>query len=399
MERLIRLAATLFCGACLGCSCSTLTGEQEPPRESVRFGINTRATEEGVTAGTTYRIMAYKPETLEFKKSGTYILESLPEGEDAVGELTPCVLDSEGERMEGDGVDCFSGSNESYLLVFVSPGIKNNPDGSFDIDMAKLKSEGCRFVASELPEVRKLGPYGSITMKSKMKKHCARVGFDFYKSKEGSVSEFEIRDLRITSAGDDEETVRFHPARRQVEVRDLNAGIPVNLTPSAGGEADADGNPLRLTTAVDDRAAIVAAVYAPPAESAKFLDTSEANLLKESEYLLMQCTLVQGTRETAVVLPLTASNHEILSQRNYIYRVLVKSNYIALSVDVFDPAGGTPNGWDEVNPGGTDDGTVGGSGDTIYLGNWEIVQTPGGEGWELRQLDEQVIRAPGQTEE
>jgi len=104
-------------------------------------------------------------------------------------------------------------------------------------------------------------------------------------------------------------------------------------------------------------------------------------------------------REMPVVLPLTAKAKDcaILPQRNYIYRVVVKSNYISLSVDVFDAPDGNPNDWENIRP-GENEGTIGGEADTIHLGTWEIVQN-GDDGWELLEIDEQIIGRPDKTEE
>lgn len=395
---LSRHTALVLAAACLACSCSEeLRKEVEPM--PVRFGIDTRASDTKLTAGTTYRVMAYTPTTFAFARTGTYLLESLP-GEGEVAELKPCALNADGSLDEtGEVTDVFSGQNTTYSFVTVSPGVKNNDDGSFDIDMAQLKTTGCRFVASELPESKRLGPYGLVKMNNKMKECRARIGFDFYKSKAAGVGDFQIEDLSISSAGNGKETVKFYPAKRQVKIDDLTATIPIELSNPTEEDKKEKGDSLHLTTTLTDMAAIVPAIYAPRSKAAEILKTAATNLL-ESEYLLMQCKLVQGVREMPVVLPLTvkAKDCAILPQRNYIYRVVVKSNYISLSVDVYEASDGNPNDWENIRP-GEDEGTIGGEADTIYLGTWEIVQDPGGNGWELRVPDDQVIGRPDKTEE
>ncbi|UVR25565.1 hypothetical protein NXY22_19470 [Parabacteroides distasonis] len=393
-----RHTAIVLAAACLACSCSRELREEVAP-EQVRFGIDTRASDTGLTAGTTFRVMAYNTTTFGLARTGTYLLESPPD-EGEVAELKPCALDADGNLDATDEVtDVFTGQNTTYSFVFVSPGVKNNDDGSFDIDMARLKTTGCRFVASELPESKQLGPYGLVKMNNKMKECRARIGFDFYKSNAAGVGDFQIEDLRISSAGDGMETVKFYPAKRQVQVNDLTSTIPIELTPSTEKPEDENGNSLHFTTEEENMAAIVPAIYAPRSKTAEILKTEETNLL-ESEYLLMQCKLVQGMREMPVVLPLTvkAKDCAILPQRNYIYRVVVKSNYISLSVDVYDALGGNPNDWENIRP-GEDEGTIGGEADTIHLGTWEIVQDTDGNGWELQEADEQIIGRPDKTEE
>jgi len=389
--------ALVLAAACLACSCSRELREEVVP-EQVRFGIDTRASDTKLTAGTTFRIMAYNPTTFAFARTGTYQLESLP-GEGEAAELKPCALEADGNLdATGEVTDVFTGQNTTYSFVFVSPGVKNNDDGSFDINMAQLKTTGCRFVASELPESKRLGPYGLVKMSNKLKECRARIGFDFYKSNAAGVGDFEINDLCISSAGNGTETVKFYPAKRQVKVDDLTAAISIDLTAPTTDDIKEKGDSLHLTTALTDMAAIVPAIYAPRSKTAEILKTEETNLL-ESEYLLMQCKLVQGVREMPVVLPLTAKAKDcaILPQRNYIYRVVVKSNYISLSVDVFDAPDGNPNDWENIRP-GENEGTIGGEADTIHLGTWEIVQN-GDDGWELLEIDEQIIGRPDKTEE
>lgn len=392
-----RHTAIVLVAACLACSCSRELREEVAP-EQVRFGIDTRASDIGLTAGTTFRVMAYNTTTFGLARTGTYLLESPPD-EGEVAELKPCALDADGNLDATDEVtDVFTGQNTTYSFVFVSPGVKNNDDGSFNIDMAQLKTTGGRFIASELPENKQLGPYGRIVMTKKLKECRARIGFDFYKSKTGGVGDFRIEDLTISSAGEATETVKFYPAKRQVQVNDLTSTIAINLSAPTTDDQKEKGDSLHMTTALTDMAAIVPAIYAPRNKTAEILKTAETNLL-ESEYLLMQCKLVQGMREMPVVLPLTvkAKDCAILPQRNYIYRVVVKSNYISLSVDVYDALGGNPNDWENIRP-GEDEGTIGGEADTIHLGIWEIVQN-GDDGWELLEIDEQIIGRPDKTQE
>lgn len=387
---LSRHTALVLAAAYLACSCSEELREEVAP-EQVRFGIDTRASDTQLTAGTTYRIMAYNPTTFAFARTGTYLLESPPD-EGEVAELKPCALNDDGGlNTAGEVTDVFTGQNTTYSFVFVSPGVKNNDDGSFDIDMAQLKKNGCRFVASELPEAKHLGPYGLVKMSNKMKECRARIGFDFYKSNDAGVGDFQIKELCIVSAGNDRETVKFYPAKRQVQVGSLTSVIPINLTDPTVDDKKEKGDSLHLTTALTDMVAIVPAIYAPRSKTAEILKTAETNLL-ESEYLLMQCKLVQGEREMPVVLPLTvkAKDCAILPQRNYIYRVVVKSNYISLSVEVYDAPGNNSNDWENIRP-GENEGTIGGEADTIYLGTWEIVQSENGGGWELLEIDEQII--------
>lgn len=390
MKRLLR-HTLLMAAACLACSCSREAAEV-PAQGPVRFGIDTRAAGDGVEAGTTYRIMAYAPATLALQKAGTYRLASLP-AEGGVAELTPCALNDLGNVVDGEAVT-FDGTIATYSLVFVSPGIKGNDDGSFNINLAELGTkDGCGFVLSEFPESKHIGTYGRIVMTRPMKQCRARIGIDFYKA--GNVKDFKIENLRITGAGKTGGTVTFFPAKRQVRVNP-DEGIGITLQTPAESRTDDKGNTLRYTTAEGDFPAIVSAIYAPRDVAKKILGIANAAYLEEGAYLVMKCDLTpQGREPVAVELPLTTMWPEVLPQRIYRYRVVVSSNYINLAVDV---SGDAADDWEEGNPGSGGEIVVGPSA-TVELGTWEIVQAPGGNGWKLEELDEQVIGGSGDITE
>ena len=182
----------LFAGALLLC-CSQeepLASEQEDA--PVRFDIDTRVGEP-VTAGTTYRIMAYhaleNTNQFLFVRTGTYYLkEAVPDG--GFAELTACRLDDDGTNPVSDATAGLNGLSGTYYLIFVSPGVKNNPDGSFSVNPRTDK-----FVASKLPESKVIGPYGRVSMTTPMMEYRAMVGIDFYKANNPSVDAFEILSL------------------------------------------------------------------------------------------------------------------------------------------------------------------------------------------------------------
>lgn len=94
----------------------------------IRIGIDTRAGE--VTEGTTYRIMTYYTDEnsnrFKFVKTGTYYLKNATDEE-----LTACRLNDDGGDPTDDSDAGLNGADGNFLLVFVSPGVINNDDGSF----------------------------------------------------------------------------------------------------------------------------------------------------------------------------------------------------------------------------------------------------------------------------
>lgn len=364
-------------------SCSTGGGSDsaEPEVSPVHFGLDTRVGEP-VTAGTTYRIMAYN--ALEntnqflFVRTGTYYLkETAPEG--GFAELTACRLDDDGTNPVDDATAGLNGLSGSYYLIFVSPGVKNNPDGSFSVNLRIGK-----FVASELPAYKEIGTYGRVSMSTPMKAYRTMIGIDFYKANNPSVEAFEISDLKLVGAGAVDEAVNVFPGSRQVEVS-KDGALFIDFSDKRGdGMTDSKGNPLYYQTLESNQVAIVPAIYAPKAEVAGILKTTAVGNLRESDYLYMSCTLKQGSRDDiAIRMPLTARMPELLPQHTYLFRIIISSNYINLEVDVFDHNG---NDWED---GGSEGGTIESPKYTVTLGTWQIVGN--GDDWELVEVPEQII--------
>lgn len=327
-------------------------------------------------------MMVYESTNFSFKNSGTYWLETLPE-QGKNGELTPCLLDDEGNKLDGTATDLLSGISGSRYVMAVSPGVRNNDDGSFSISITDLNNNGCRFRISEQAEKKSLGAYGPVVLKSPLKECRATMSFEFYKS--SNVEEFEISEANILGMGSNDEYVKLYPVIRQVKVSDPKASYSIEIVESSpsADKTDSDGNKL---VCASSPLAIVPAIYAPKQVAAGIQKISESYLL-EGSYLFLKCKLTySGHDPINVELPLTMEWPEILPQNNYTYQVLVSSNYINLSVHIF----GDSNDWE---PGGTAGGEIGGQEDkiTIDLGRWEIVKDENGNGWELIDIDNQVI--------
>lgn len=278
---------------CLLVGALLLSCSQEEPLASGAGGtlrcasvIDTRVGEP-VTAGTTYRIMAYhaleNTNQFLFARTGTYYLkEAVPDG--GIAELTACRLDDDGTNPVTDATAGLNGLSGTYYLIFVSPGVKNNPDGSFSVNPRTDK-----FVASKLPESKVIGPYGRISMATPMMEYRTMIGIDFYKADNPSVDAFEISDLKLVGAGAANEAVKVFPGSRQIEASKegvLAVGLTDRRTES---ETDAKGNPLYYQTLESDHVAIVPAIYAPKTEVAGILKTTAVGNLRESDYLYMTC--------------------------------------------------------------------------------------------------------------
>lgn len=383
LTNILWVAGCLFAGALLP-SCSQeepLASDQEDA--PVHFDIDTRVVEP-VAAGTTYRIMLYNgnENTSKFTlaRTGTYYLKNAAP-ENGRAELTACRLDDDGTNPVDDETAGLNGANGSFDVVFVSPGVRHNPDGSFSINPRTEK-----FVASERPERKDIGAYGRVSMSNPMKEYRAMIGINFYKANNPSVDAFEISDLKLVGAGAADEAVTFFPISRQV-VAAKEGALAIGLTDRRdGGETDSNGNLLCYETQESGRVAVVPAIYAPKQEVAEILNTTFTNNLRESDYLYMTCTMKQGSRDNiAIRIPLTSREEmrELLPQRTYLFRLITSSNYINLEVDVFDHDG---NDWED---GGSEGGTIETPEYTVTLGTWQIVGD--GNDWELIPIDDQII--------
>lgn len=348
------------------------------------FGIDTRATD--ATERTTYRIMAYGADKnaslYMFQRTGTYYLKTLqvPEGEEV--ELTACSLSDDGTNPQDNETSGLNGSYGNFYLVFVSPGVKHNEDGSFNFVPTKDK-----FLAS-FPEQKSLGGYGRHVMKNPLQDQRAKVGFKFYKLNNALVEDFTIDELVLTGAGAAGESVKLYPASRQV-IAGKEAGMDITLDRKENEqEKNEAGDILRYTTTDKNFVYIASAIYAPLDEVAEQLGvTYYKDHLKESDYLYMTCKLSQGSRENIPIrMPLTGKFPELEPQHTYVFNITVKSNYLSATVDVFSQ---DDNDWQE---GGKENGTISTPDYTVKLGTWEIVGTD--DDWQLVKIEEQTIGKP-----
>lgn len=349
------------------------TKDDSSASPDVRFSTDTY----GVAAGTTYRIMAYSTvngnDRYSLLQTGTYYLK---EQDDEA--LTACSKNDQGKWTD-DPQGGLNGANGNFYLVFVSPAVDNNDDGSFSF----VPSEG--EFRSSTPENKSIGGYGLIRMNNKLLDRRAAIGINFYKLNDPTVDEFEIEELKLDGAGVLGEPIDLFPATRQVNVGEgEDRTIAVTLTEEDRQKTNAAGDILYYSTAVKDRVLVASAIYAPKDKVAEILDTEYTSHLLESDYIYMDCRLSQGSRrDINIRMPLTSGMKELQPQHTYTFNITVKSNYISVTVDVFDQSS---NAWQD---GGSDGGTIEKPDFTVKLGTWKIVGD--GEDWELIKVDEQII--------
>jgi hypothetical protein len=339
-------------------SCAGEEGSREAT-ESPLFSVATRA-----GAGTTYRVSAYSTAANSghygLVRSATYYLK-------ASGDklLTPCTLDDDGNWQDDTPAESatFNGYSDSYYFTCVSPGIAP-VDGGFPCTPGTTP-----FPVATRGSTR-LGGYGSLSL-GDLVDYRSRVGFRFYKKNDAAVQPFTVSGVQLVGAGGPTDEVTLYPATRQVVV-DPDAPRPVTLTAPVGvPPVDADGNPLCYFTGAGDLQYIASAIYAAKEAVRGILGNTPSVHLKESGYLYLACTLVQGGRNIDIRLPLTTTLPDLRPLSTYYFNITVKSNYITATVSVIN--GSTSSGW--CNYGDEDDGNViDGSPDVdlVSIGTWKV---------------------------
>jgi hypothetical protein len=353
-------------------SCAGEEGSREAMAMPL-FSVDTRA-----GAGTTYRVSAYSTEanSNRYGLVGNATLYLKNAGDKS---LTPCTLSDAGAWVD-DTPDVttatLNGYNDYYYLTCVSPGIAP-VDGGFPCTPSTVK-----FLVATRGWTR-LGGYGALVI-GELVDYRSRVGFRFYKKNDPTVESFTIKDntVQLVGAGADGEAVKLYPVTRQVVASAAPRSLALTATPVTDPPVvDGAGNPEYYNTAEGDLLYIASAMYAPgEVLRVEQLGNTPSVNLKESGYLYMLCTLVQGGREIPIRLPLTNTLYDLRPLNTYYFNITVMSNYINVTVDVHD---GTSLAWET---GGDDPVVPGDPTTTIPLGAWQLVDGA----WKNYPLDQSI---------
>jgi hypothetical protein len=329
------------------------------------FSVDTRA-----GAGTTYRISAYSTEAHSNQfgliRSATYYLKAAGDKS-----LTGCTLTDAGAWVNDtpdEMTATFNGLNGYCYLTCVSPGIAP-VDGGFPCTPGTTP-----FLVATRGSTQ-LGTYGALSL-GDLVDYRSRVGFRFYKKKDPDspldpvVEPFTIKDnqVQLVGAGAHGEAVKLYPLTRQVVASAAPRSLLLTATPVTDPPVvDGAGNPEYYNTATGSLLYIASAMYAPKEELRvdQFNNTPSIHL-KESGYLYMLCTLVQGGREIPVRLPMTITLYNLRPLNTYYFNITVMSNYVNATVDVYD---GTTLAWQD---GGDDLVVPGDPTSTIEIGTWHL---------------------------
>ena len=325
-----------------------------PEAEALRFSLDTK-TPEALAKESTYRVQIFGLEDRSYKAKNTGTYRTV-EGEEL---LVPCVVDDDGQFVPNQTGGGMNGINGDVYLVLSSPARAYNDDGSF---YYTPDNPGDFYVNA--PENKKIGDYGTISFRSPLFRPYSTISFEFYKKPD--VEDFSVQDgsVKVMGVQGLREEVKIYPALRQVSIGSARQERKVDLSDGRNESVSSMKNyELLFKTKEADRLKIASGIYAPKSEAAKYLGLNYTTYLLDGDYIYMSCIVLQGGRALEVRLPLNDKTIEMMPQHNYVYKLLVESDYIHVSLDVY---GETDNDWEEE----ASDSSVGELINTIQLGAW-----------------------------
>ncbi len=293
----------------------------------VNFVLDTKAAEATQAEKVTFRIMAYNSSSKAYlgdKRNGTsygYGTGSYYLNEDT-GMLAPCtVRDDDGQYVADDVNAGIRGTLGNVLLCYLSPALKNNPDGSFDFNPDNP------FYCSPCVSVNVNG-YGTVDVKNQIQIQDmrAKVAINFYSSRDDT--DFTLKTdntaVFLRGTGDDGSSVNFNPATKLIATTAEAKGRSCTLTP--------------VSSTTDDKGTLLykTELFVPAANY--------------GYGLTLDLEMTQGEREVALNALLTSDSRvvELLPMYIYTFNLIVESTYITITADVYKPSGDDVNYWHEV---------------------------------------------------
>ena len=151
------------------------------------------------------------------------------------------------------------------------------------------------------------------------------------------------------------------------EGRSVPSGVEDVMPLSVSEEPDTDGS----TFYKSETKYILSGIYAPKEVAAKILGTTFENPnVLDKTYLTLFMDFQQGNRAVSAEMMLNADADAVLaelkSQREYVYKIVVASTYINITLDIYN----STNNWNDPTNNGTID--IGGADKTFNIGTFTI---------------------------
>lgn len=340
-----------------------------PAVSEPQLSLETKASA-SLPVGSTYRIMMFKQNDRSYMaaNTGTYYAK------EGVSYLVACNVKQDGTYDGEDETKGINGVNDDVYVVLSSPGKSSYNDGSFDFN-----PESPADFLVNAPERKRIGTYGKITLNNPLYSPFSTIQFEFYKKPE--VADFTIKNgvVNVIGVQAEDETVKVYPAIRQVRMAASGGVRSVILTQDLSHAVEPSRNyECFYKTSDENVLQIASGIYAPKEEVATYLGMDYTTNLLDGNHIYMSCTIMQGERPLDIRLPLNDKSIEMLPQHHYVYKFFVESDYISVSLDVYNSNSGS-NDWEnptDGTDGDTTTSTVGTLVNTISIGSWT------GDGWQ-----------------
>lgn len=317
--------------------------------------------------GTTIRMMLYQPGTRNYYRSGMYRYLTSKNYLEAVS------IDESG-NVNPDPLKGINGIVGTYGMIAISPGVEmltfnegtERPSAAI-ITCPNHQSNGNDdgAVWATLWEQQVLGEYNIIRINSPQEEIRSKVRFEIRKDPnlEEDISNIQLK-LKGAGTGKTDEQLYYYPQLRQCAVP---SGVEDVMPLSVSEEPDTDGS----TFYKSETKYILSGIYAPKEVAAKILGTTFENPnVLDKTYLTLFMDFQQGNRAVSAEMMLNADADAVLAelkpQTEYVYKILVASTYINITLDIYN----STNNWNNPTGNGTID--IGGADKTFNIGTFSI---------------------------
>ena len=360
-------AVLLFCLASCSNDNVVVPNQTHISPEISRVSISSGTTEQ-LPDGTTIRMMLYQPGTRNYYRSGMYRYLTSKNYLEAVS------IDESG-NVNADPSKGINGIVGTYGMIAISPGAEmitfdegtertsaaiitcpNHKDSNGNDDGA---------VWANLWEQQVLGEYNIIRINSPQEEIRSKVRFEIRKDPnlEGDITNIQLK-LKGAGTGKTDEQLYYYPQLRQCTVP---SGVEDVMQFPVSGATDTDGS----TFYKSETKYILSGIYAPKEITAKILGATLDNQnILDKQYLTLSMDFQQGNRAVSAEMMLNADADAVLAelkpQREYVYKILVASTYINITLDIYN----STNNWNDPTNNGTID--IGGADKTFNIGTFTI---------------------------
>lgn len=354
--------AVLLCCIASCCNDSRIVLEQVQISSGISRASINNGTTESLPDGTTIRFLLYQQGILTYHNSGMYRYT-------AGSSYLKAYEDSSGNPSMG-----LNGIVGTYGIVAVSPG---NPVKTFNETSERpsimaiitcpnstdVNGNDSGAIWATSYEQITLGEYATLQINNPQEEIRSKIRFEIRKDPniEGDITNIQLK-LKGAGTGTSDEQLYYYPQLRQCMVPEgIEDVMDFNITAAT----DTDGSTYHKS----EPKYILSGIYAPKEVASKILGATldNPNVL-DKPYLTLSMDFQQGSRAVSagMMLNADAALAELKPRTEYVYKVLVASTYINITLDIYNPT----NNWSNPADNGMVD--IGGSDKTIHIGTFTI---------------------------